>query len=65
MQIIWFAVFQYCFVRVFCTFMALIAQAVGRYCVDSLSPLFAHVWVCRSFQSDPAMGTSSKGDQGH
>ena len=31
--------------RVACTFLALITQAIGRYCVDSLSPLFAHVWV--------------------
>ena len=47
-NIIWFAVFQYCFVRVACTFLALIGQALGRYCVDSLSPLFAHVWVRRN-----------------
>lgn len=27
------------------TLVAVITQAVGRYCLESLSPAFAHVWV--------------------
>jgi Organic solute transporter Ostalpha len=27
------------------TFVAVIAQATDHYCIDSLSPAFAHVWV--------------------
>ena len=27
------------------TFVAVITQATDRYCTDSLSPAFAHVWV--------------------
>ena len=46
LQIIWFGVFQYCFVRVFMTMVALVTQALGRYCQESLSPAFAHIWVC-------------------
>lgn len=44
-QIIWFGIFQYCFIRVFMTMVALVTQAIGRYCLESLSPAFAHVWV--------------------
>ena len=44
-QIIWFGVYQYCSIRVFMTLVALITQAVGRYCQESISPAFAHVWV--------------------
>lgn len=44
-QIIWLAVFQYCFVRVFMTLIAVITQSVGYYCLESLNPAFAHVWV--------------------
>ncbi|KAL6718843.1 hypothetical protein ACLMJK_003077 [Lecanora helva] len=44
-NIIWLGVFQYCFVRVFMTMVALFTQAVGRYCQESLSPIFAHIWV--------------------
>lgn len=46
LQIIWFGVFQYCFVRVFMTFVALVTQIFHRYCQESLSPAFAHIWVC-------------------
>ena len=45
MQVIWFGVFQYCFVRVFMTVVAVISQAAGRYCLESLNPAFAHIWV--------------------
>ena len=27
------------------TLVAVITQAVGRYCLESISPAFAHVWV--------------------
>lgn len=44
-NIIYFGVFQYCFVRVFMTIVAVISEATGRYCLKSLNPAFAHVWV--------------------
>jgi organic solute transporter Ostalpha len=44
-NIIWVGVFQYCLVRVLCTFAALITALIGRYCEESLSPAFGHVWV--------------------
>ncbi|KAF2862450.1 DUF300-domain-containing protein [Piedraia hortae CBS 480.64] len=44
-NIIWIGVFQYCFVRVFFTIVAVLAESQGRYCEESLSPAFAHVWV--------------------
>ncbi|KAI4170529.1 MAG: hypothetical protein LQ343_004906 [Gyalolechia ehrenbergii] len=44
-DIIYFGVFQYCFVRVFMTIVAVISEATGRYCLQSLNPAFAHVWV--------------------
>lgn len=28
------------------TVVAVITQAFGRYCLESLNPAFAHVWVC-------------------
>ena len=53
-NVIWFGVFQYCFIRVFMTCVAVITQAAGRYCLESLNPLFAHIWVslCRVFIFD-------------
>ena len=44
-NIVWLLVFQYCFIRVFFTFVAVIAQATGRYCQNSINPAFAHVWI--------------------
>ena len=44
-NVIWVGVFQYCFIRVFMTIVAVITQAFGRYCQVSLNPAFAHVWV--------------------
>jgi len=38
-------VFQYCFIRVIFTIVSVAAQATDRYCEESLSPAFAHVWV--------------------
>ena len=28
------------------TFVSVVSQAAHRYCLESLSPAFAHVWVC-------------------
>lgn len=47
MQVIWLGIFQYCFVRVFMTIVAVITEATGLYCLESLNPAFAHIWVCR------------------
>ncbi|KAI4110805.1 MAG: hypothetical protein LQ339_001081 [Xanthoria mediterranea] len=44
-KIIYFGVFQYCFVRVFMTVVAVVTEAAGRYCLASLHPAFAHIWV--------------------
>ena len=44
-QVIWIGVFQYCFIRVFMTIVAVVTQAVNRYCLESLNPAFSHVWV--------------------
>lgn len=45
-QIIWTGVFQYCVLRVLMTVVSVLAQVGGRYCEESMSPAFAHVWVC-------------------
>jgi hypothetical protein len=42
---IWVAIFQYCTVKVALTMIALITQATGRYCIETLKPAFAHVWI--------------------
>ncbi|KAI9746744.1 MAG: hypothetical protein M1818_000459 [Claussenomyces sp. TS43310] len=44
-NIIWVAVYQYGFIRVAMTLVAVISQIFGRYCEASLSPVFTHVWV--------------------
>lgn len=44
-NVIWVAVFQYCFIRVSMTITAVISQYFDRYCLESLNPAFAHVWV--------------------
>jgi Organic solute transporter Ostalpha len=44
-QVIWTGVFQYCFIRVFMTIVAVVTQVLKRYCLESLSPAFAHIWV--------------------
>ncbi|KAF2197458.1 DUF300-domain-containing protein [Delitschia confertaspora ATCC 74209] len=44
-NIVWVSVFQYCFVRVFFTIVAVVTQANGVYCESSVHPVFAHVWV--------------------
>ena len=49
--------FQYCFVRVFFTIVAVLAEAGGVYCEESLSPKYAHVWVqvCEAISVTVAM----------
>ncbi|KAI6247964.1 hypothetical protein HI914_04358 [Erysiphe necator] len=44
-NIIWTGVYQYCFIRVTMTIVAVVSQYFGRYCEASQSPQFAHVWV--------------------
>jgi hypothetical protein len=44
-NVIWVSVFQYCVIRVFFTIVSVITEAFGRYCLESLNPGFAHVWV--------------------
>lgn len=44
-NVIFVAVFQYCFIRVSMTITAVITQHFKRYCLESLNPAFAHVWV--------------------
>ncbi|MCJ1353989.1 MAG: hypothetical protein MMC33_003976 [Icmadophila ericetorum] len=43
-NVIWFGIFQYCFVRVFTTIVSCIAQYFHKYCLESESPAFAHIW---------------------
>ncbi|KIW01979.1 uncharacterized protein PV09_06490 [Verruconis gallopava] len=44
-NVIYVSVFQYCFIRVVFSFVAMITQLFKRYCESSLSPAFGHVWV--------------------
>ncbi|RDL36210.1 Uncharacterized protein BP5553_06822 [Venustampulla echinocandica] len=44
-NIIWTGVYQYCFIRIGATVVAVITQYFGKYCESSNSPVFAHIWV--------------------
>jgi len=44
-NIIWTGVYQYCFLRVAMTIVAVLTQYFGKYCESSNSPVFAHIWV--------------------
>lgn len=44
-NIIWTGVYQYCFLRVTLTIVAVVTQYFGKYCESSNSPVFAHIWV--------------------
>ncbi|PNS15947.1 Transmembrane protein 184 [Sphaceloma murrayae] len=44
-NVIWVSVFQYCLIRVLFTIVSVITQYFDRYCAESLSPEFAHIWV--------------------
>ena len=41
----WAGIFQYCFFRIVMTLVACITNIFKRFCVESLSPGFAHIWV--------------------
>lgn len=43
--------------RVLMTIVAVATQATGTYCEESLSPAFAHIWVCSP--SFPPLGSHS------
>lgn len=45
-NIIWAGIYQYCFIRVAATVVAVITQYFAKYCEASNSPVFAHIWVC-------------------
>jgi hypothetical protein len=44
-NIVWVGVYQYCFMRVAMTIVAVVTQYYDRYCESSNSPVFAHIWV--------------------
>ncbi|KAL4737505.1 organic solute transporter Ostalpha-domain-containing protein [Aspergillus similis] len=44
-NVIWVGVFQYCFLRVLMTIVAVITQKFDLYCESSLNPAFSHIWV--------------------
>ncbi|EOD53047.1 putative duf300 domain protein [Neofusicoccum parvum UCRNP2] len=44
-NIIYIAVFQYCFIRVFFTVVSVITEHYDVLCEDSLSPVYAYLWV--------------------
>ncbi|QSZ32133.1 hypothetical protein DSL72_001702 [Monilinia vaccinii-corymbosi] len=44
-NIIWAGVYQYCFIRVTMTILAVFTQYYGKYCDSSDSPVFAHIWI--------------------
>ncbi|KAI1268894.1 organic solute transporter Ostalpha-domain-containing protein [Xylariaceae sp. FL1019] len=44
-NIAWACVYQYCFIRVAFTIIAVVTQYFGKYCESSNSPVFAHIWV--------------------
>lgn len=44
-KVIWIGVFQYCFLRLILTILAVAAESKNLYCEDSDNIAFAHVWV--------------------
>lgn len=44
-NIIWTGVYQYCFIRVAMTIVAVVTQYMGKFCESSNLPQFAHIWV--------------------
>ncbi|KAI9642371.1 hypothetical protein NHQ30_009175 [Ciborinia camelliae] len=44
-NIIWSGVYQYCFIRITMTVLAVVTQYFGKYCDSSDSPVFAHIWI--------------------
>ena len=50
-NIIWCGIYQYCFIRVAMTIVAVVTQYFDKYCESSNSPVFAHIWVGTSVSS--------------
>ncbi|TGO63067.1 hypothetical protein BOTNAR_0105g00270 [Botryotinia narcissicola] len=44
-NIVWAGVYQYCFIRVTMTILAVVTEYFGKYCDSSDSPVFAHIWI--------------------
>ncbi|KAF2791901.1 DUF300-domain-containing protein [Melanomma pulvis-pyrius CBS 109.77] len=44
-NVVWIAIFQYCFIRPFFTVVAVLAQTQGKYCQSSKDPRYAYIWV--------------------
>ncbi|KAI9706857.1 MAG: hypothetical protein M1820_004636 [Bogoriella megaspora] len=44
-NVVWVGVFQYCFIRVFFTLVSCVSEIFDKYCEESLSPAYAHIWV--------------------
>lgn len=44
-NIVWVGVYQYCFIRVTMTVLAVVTEYFGKYCDSSDSPVFAHIWI--------------------
>ncbi|TEY38452.1 hypothetical protein BOTCAL_0491g00020 [Botryotinia calthae] len=44
-NIVWAGVYQYCFIRVAMTVLAVVTEYFGKYCDSSDSPVFAHIWI--------------------
>jgi hypothetical protein len=53
-NIIWFGIYQYCFIRVSMTVTAVLTQYFERYCESSNMPWFSHIWV-RSYLDNSDM----------
>jgi hypothetical protein len=44
-NVCWVGVYQYCFLRILTTLVAVGTQAAGVYCEGSHAPWFAHIWI--------------------
>ena len=54
-NILWIGVYQYCFIRVSTTIIAVITQYFNVYCESSWSPVFAYVWVWKKKKPLPGL----------
>lgn len=44
-KISWIFVFQYPIIESLCVALQEVTEATGRFCLNSLSPMYAHLWV--------------------
>lgn len=44
-NICWISVYQYCFIRIIATIIAVVTESMDKYCESSNSIAFAHIWV--------------------